>query len=100
MRILQITAHEISQTHQAAEISLINGAWTALTLLLARIGLVPPKHLLQPVADRIAPSFMAGAICPKITPGNARKPLLDLVLANFLRLPPCDLHQRQRSSDK
>ncbi|UFE62854.1 hypothetical protein LOE28_07705 [Pseudosulfitobacter pseudonitzschiae] len=31
MRILQITAHEISQTHQAAEISLINGAWTALT---------------------------------------------------------------------
>jgi 5-methylcytosine-specific restriction endonuclease McrBC GTP-binding regulatory subunit McrB len=40
MRILQITAHEISQTHQAAEISLINGAWTALTINRANISKV------------------------------------------------------------
>jgi hypothetical protein len=35
MRILQMIAHEISQTHQAADISLINGAWTALTIKLS-----------------------------------------------------------------
>lgn len=37
-----------------------------------RIGPIPPNHLLQPVADSVRPSFMAGAICPKITPRNAR----------------------------
>ena len=44
-------------------------------LLLTRIGLVPSKHLLEPVADGICPSFMPSSICPKITPRNPRQAL-------------------------
>ena len=37
MRILQMIALNISQTHQVAEISLINGTWTALTSIPMRV---------------------------------------------------------------
>lgn len=39
-------------------------------LLNTRIGLVPPKHLLELVADRVRSGVMAGTICPKFPPGQ------------------------------
>jgi hypothetical protein len=48
-----------------------------LLLLDPRIGLVPTKHLLEAVADSVRSGFMASAICPHITPGNARQALFD-----------------------
>lgn len=59
-------------------------------LLLARIGTAALKHLLEPVADHVSTGYMASAIRPQIAPRKTRKTLLDLVLIQFLDLPPCD----------
>ena len=58
-------------------------------VLLARFWRATPKHLIESVADRVRSGFMVGAICPKITPGNPRQALLDLVGVQLLGLPPC-----------
>lgn len=63
---------------------------------LTRNGFVPPKNLLKPVADRLAPRLVGNFILPQITPCNARQALLDLVLVQLLRLRPCDSAQRRQ----
>ena len=60
------------------KLTLLFALFFQLSLLLnPRIGLVPPKHLLQPVADSVGPCIMGGLIRPQITPRNARQALFD-----------------------
>lgn len=69
-------------------------------LLLARIRLIPLKHLLKPVADGTFPRLPRGYIRPQIAPGNPCQALFDLVGVQFFRLPPCGGAQgRQPGTD-
>ena len=70
-------------------------------LFLTRIGLAALKHLFEAITDSVRPCIMdvmTGAICPQITPGNPCQPLLDLVLVQLFRLPPCDGAQGSQTS--
>ena len=57
--------------------------------LLAWFGCAAPKHLVEPVADRVCPRLVGRFIRPQLPPCNPCQALPDLVLVKLLRLPPC-----------